>query len=179
MKATLSSLVEERAASRVLLVCAELVNGLLNVDLSGFQLCAGEVCTVGRIGEVLCLEAKARVLAEGGAVLTLVTVCPVVAIELYAGFGGPTFHGAAGRGLYHRGSQSQFTGFVLVQNIAVVIAGAVLYLFVIGGNIATYGLWCAEVKGSALYLADFTCGYAVLVNWNVEVCIDGQDGVQL
>ena len=47
MKATLSSLVEERAASCVLLVCAELVNGLLNVNLSGFQLCAGEVCTVG------------------------------------------------------------------------------------------------------------------------------------
>lgn len=163
----------------VLFIGAEFINGLLHINFTGLQLGAWEVCTVGRVGEVLGLKAQARVLAKSGAMLTLVTVCPIVAIELNTGFCGPALHGAAGGGFYHRGCQCEFAGFVLVQNIAVVIAGAVLYLLVIGGNIATYGLGSAEVKGSALYLANLAGGYAVLINGHVEVCIDGQDGVQL
>ena len=84
-----------------LLVGTELVDGLLHINFAGLQLSAGEVCTVGGVGEVLCLEAQARVLAEGGAMLALVTVSPVVAIELHTGFCGPALHGTACRGFYH------------------------------------------------------------------------------
>ena len=50
----------ERAALGVyfLLVCTELVYGLLDINFTWLELCAGEVSTVGRVGEVLCLKAK-------------------------------------------------------------------------------------------------------------------------
>ena len=57
---------------------AKLVDGFLRVNLSGLKHHGREVGTIRTIGEVLCLEAKCRVLAEGSAMLTLVAISPVV-----------------------------------------------------------------------------------------------------
>ena len=54
------------------------VDSLLRVNLSRLKHHGREVGTVRTIGEVLCLEAECRVLAEGSAMLTLVAISPIV-----------------------------------------------------------------------------------------------------
>lgn len=56
----------------------KLVDGFLCVDLSGFEYYRREVSAVGAIGEVLCLKAECRVLAECCAMLSLITISPII-----------------------------------------------------------------------------------------------------
>ena len=153
-------------------VSAELVHRLLCVNLARLEDDAGEVGTVGAVGEVLCLETECTVLAEGGSVGALESVQPVAAVELHAGLSGVHLHHTSAHRLGALHCEAQFARFALVEHVAVVVAGAVDYLLV-GGvmNAFTHGVGCTEVKWSALHLEDFSSGDACLVDRDKEVGI--------
>ena len=132
---------------------------------------------VWSIWEMLCLKAYSRASWECRSVLSLVAVSPVVSVKLYSRLCCVNLHGSATYRLCNLGGKAQLSFLFLVQNIAMVVACAILYLLVIGINILTYGLWCAEVKRSTLYEADFACRDAGLVNWQLVVCIDFADKI--
>ena len=73
---------------------SEFINCFLLILFAGAQNHRGEVGAVGRIGEVLCLEADATSSWEGGSMLPFVAVGPIVGVELYARFGGINLHRA-------------------------------------------------------------------------------------
>ena len=72
------------AVGNALLLYAKLVDGLLGVFLTRVEHYRWEVGMVGTVGEVLALQADGASTREGGSVLSLVAVGPVVRIELYA-----------------------------------------------------------------------------------------------
>ena len=83
-----------------LIYYAKLVNSLLLVNFSRFKDAAGEICVVGAVGEVLCLEAEGAVLAVNCPVCAYKTAVPVAAIELNARFCCPHLQATSAVGLY-------------------------------------------------------------------------------
>ena len=61
---------------------------------------------------------------------------------------------------------------MLVEYEAVVIAGTILDLFVVGINILTYSLLGAEIEWSSGHLQNLTSRNGCLVNGKIEIGID-------
>ena len=122
----------------MLFLYAELVNGLLCVLFTRLENNRREVRAVRRVGEVLSLEADGTAARECGSVLAFVAVGPVVCIYLYSGFCGVNLHCASAHRFCYAGCIAQFSLLFLVENEAVVVAGTVLYLLVVGIDVAAY-----------------------------------------
>ena len=161
----------------VLFLYAEFVYGLLFVLLVGLEHYRREIWTVGRVGEMLSLEADGRAARECGSVLTFVAVGPVVCVDLYTGFGGIDIHRAATVWLYDARGKRKFTLFALVQHEAMVVSGTILDLLVVGINVAANGLGGTEVERCALYFENLARGDRSLVDGQIEVSIDFADEV--
>lgn len=127
---------------------------------------------VGGVGEVLGLEAESAATWEGGTVLAAVAVGPVVGVELHGGLGGVNLHSAAADGLGDAGGKCEFAYFFLVDDVAVVVAGTVANLLVIGVPAFAYFVRSAEVEGSAFYTENLTRGDVGLVGGHIEVSVD-------
>ena len=65
----------------------KLINCLLCVLLTWLKNHRREIRMIWRIGEMLCLKADSASAWEGGTVLSLVTVSPVVCVDLNARLG--------------------------------------------------------------------------------------------
>ena len=90
---------------------------------------------VGAVGEVLALEANGTAAWEGGPMLSLVPVGPVVGIDLHTRLCGIDFHHASAHGIRESCGEGEFHLLFLVQHEAMVVACADAYLFVISINI--------------------------------------------
>ncbi len=121
---------------------------------------------------MLALETDGGTARECGSVLSFVAVCPVVSIDLNAGFGCVNLHGAPAIGFCHLGCEAQLALFLLVKHEAMVVAGTVLYLYVVGIDVPAHGFGCAEVKGCAFHEAYFACGDGRFVDRNIIVGVD-------
>ena len=104
--------------------------------------------------------------------LSLVACSPVVGIELHAGFRRVDLHRASADGIGQLGGKAHFALLALVQHVAVVVSGSVLDLFVVGIDVLSNGLRCAEVERRALNEADFARWDACLVDGDVEIGVD-------
>ena len=123
------------------------------------------------LGAGFTVKAEGGVLAEGGSVAAGESVGPVVGVELYAWLGGVDLHGAAVLGLDDACGKAQFASLILFEHEAVVVAGAILDLLIVGIDVAAYGLGGGEVEGSALHLEHLAGGNGCLVDGQVEVGI--------
>ena len=79
--------------------CSEFVNGFLLILFARVEHHRGEVGAIGRIWEVLCFKADTTSSWEGGTVLSFISICPVVSVELHTRFGGVNLHCATRIGL--------------------------------------------------------------------------------
>ena len=104
--------------------------------------------------------------------LAFVAVGPVVAVDLHTRLGRIDFERAATDGLGQLGGIAQLALFPLVQHEAVVVAGAVLNLLVVGINVLTDGLGRAEVERRTGYLQNLAGRNGCLVGGTEEVGID-------
>lgn len=120
---------------------------------------------VWRVGEVLTFQADCGATRIGGSMGSLDACKEVASIELQSGLCGIHFHGTAADRLYESGCKTHLAFLVLVEDIVVVKAAAILDLFVVGIDVLTEGLRFAEIKWCAFYEADLTCGNRCLVNW--------------
>lgn len=103
----------------------KLINCLLCVLLTWLKNHRREIRMIWRIGEMLCLKADSASAWEGGTVLSLVTVSPVVCVDLNARLGCEYLHGASANGFCYLGSEAQFALFFLVQHEAMVVTCSV------------------------------------------------------
>ena len=124
---------------------------------------------------MLRLETNGAAAREGGAMLSFVTICPVVCVQLYAWFRCIHFHGAAALWISQPGSEGKFAFFFLVQHEAVIVSGTIFNLRVVCFNVLTDGLWLAEVKWGSLHKSDFTGWNGCVVDRNIVICIDFTD----
>lgn len=63
---------------------------------------------------------------------------------------------------------------MLVEHVAVIEAGAVLDLFVVGIDVAADGFRRSEIKGGVLHKSYLTSGNGRRINGEIEVCIELQ-----
>ena len=152
----------------------ELIDACLRIDLPRFQQYAGEVSAVGAVGEVLALEADGASLGDGRAVNALEAVVPIAGIDLHAGFGGEDLHAAACDGIDALGGKGEFVGLALVEHPAMVVAGAVLGLHVVGIDALAHLVLLAEVERSALDGIDRAEGDGGVIDGDVMVSVHGQ-----
>ena len=104
--------------------------------------------------------------------LSLVSCCPVVGINLHARLGGVNLHCTSAHGVGQLGGKTQFAFLALVQHKAVVVSCSVLDLLVVSIDVLSDGFRGAEVEWSVFHEADFACGNARLVDGDVEIGID-------
>lgn len=133
-----------------LLFYSKLIHCLLCVLLTGIKNYRWEVRMVRRIGEVLCLKADSTATWECSTVLSLITISPVVAVNLNTRFSCVNLHCTSTYRLLDTCCKAEFALFLLVEHEAMVIACTVLDLFMVGINILTYSLRCAEVEWCTL-----------------------------
>ena len=107
------------------------------------------------------------------------SIQPVAAIELYARFGGVHFHHASTDGLGAFYSETQFTWFVLVEDITMIVPRTIYYLLVAGVvDTLAYGVGSTEIKWRSLHLEYFSCRDTCFVDGNKEICINLKLAVQ-
>ena len=151
---------------------AEPIDGLLLVFLIRAQHDRWEIGVVGRVGEVLCLKTDGAPSREGCTVLSLVAVSPVVCIDLHSRFRRIYFHCSPAVRFNDACGKREFALFLLVQHKAVVVAGSVLDLFVVGINVLSDRFRLSEVERSAFHETDFTRRDGGLVYGEVIVGVD-------
>ena len=127
---------------------------------------------VRTVGEVLALEADAAAAWEGCAARTWQPVAPVVGVHLHAWLGGIDFHRSSADGIAEACCEGELHLLLLVQHEAVVVAGPVPDLFVVGVDVLSYRLRCAEVEGCPGHLQDLARRDARLVDRDEEVGIN-------
>ena len=145
------------------------IDGLLLVALTGFQYHTGEVRTVGRIGEVLSLEADCRTERECATVGTLIASSIVGSVELHTWFCGKDFHRTSAVRIRYLGSKTQFSLFMLVQHVAVIEALTELDLFVVCVNVLAERFRGAEIKRCTFHLQNLASRNGGSVGRQIEV----------
>ena len=130
----------------------------MSVHLAGIEHYRGEVCLVGAVGDVLCLEADGAALGEGSTMSTLEAAVPVGGVHLYARLGGVALDDASAVRLYALGCKAQLAWLALVEHPAVVITYAELGLLVVSVDAVAHHVRLAEVHRSALYMVDAAVG---------------------
>ena len=134
---------------RCLFCDAESVDSFLCIYLAWVEDHRREVGSVWRIREVLSFEAYRTAFRECSPVLSFISVSPVVCVHLHAGFCCPAFESSAAVRFSDACCKAEFSSLFLVQDKAVVVAVAVLQLFVVGIDVLPYCLWSAEVEWCA------------------------------
>ena len=129
------------------------------------------------VGEVLAFQADSGAAWISCSVSTLNAGKEVAGIELHSRLCGIHFHRAAAHWFNESGSKAHLSFLVLVEDIVMVKAAAVLDLLVIGIDVLTKGLGFAEVKWCAFYETDLACRNRSLVNRQIVICIDLTDDV--
>ena len=151
---------------------SEAVNGLLLVPVMRAKHYAGEIRTVGSVGEVLALEANSRASSESCTAATFISVCPVVRIYLYTWLCGVHLHSASAVRLLNACGKTQLAFLTLVEHEAMVVAGTVLNLLVVSVNILSDRFRGAEVEWSSSHFPNLSRRNACLVDGEIEVGID-------
>lgn len=133
--------------NKVLFLYPKLINSFLCVGVAWFQAATWEVWMVRCVRELLCLEANSAAAWECGAMLTRDTSQEVACIHLQAWFGGVNLHCAATDRILDLCCETQLAFLFLIENEVVVVALSVLYLFVVGIDVLTYGFGVRKSKG--------------------------------
>ena len=116
------------------------------VLLSGIQDYRGEIRTVGRVGEVLGLEADSAATGECSTLNTLVACGEVCGVELHAGFCGVALQRAAALRIGDACSKAQLAFFFLVQHVVVVETMTKLNLLIVCVDVLTESFRGSEVE---------------------------------
>ena len=106
--------------------------------------------------------------------LTFVACCPVVGIDLHARLCGIHIKRATALGVSQTCGKRQLAFFLLVQNEAMVVAGTVLDLLIVGINVLANSLFRAEVERSACHFQNLSSRDGSLVDGDKEISIDQQ-----
>ena len=104
--------------------------------------------------------------------LTCDATAEVVGIELDARLCGIHLHCAAADRIFQHSSERQLLFLFLVQHVAMIIAGAILELLVVGVNVLTNSLGSAEIERGVFHKTDFARRNTRVVDGQVVIGID-------
>ena len=148
------------------------------VDGFAFQMLAGaehrgrEALAVHGVREELSLQGDSVAVAEDLAAVTLPGGQEVAGVDLHSGQIREDPHADAGAG---RGEDS---GVQAGQDVAVVVAAAIVKLDIVRLNIPADGLFRPEIEGRSFHRKKLSCGQAVRIVLAETVRIDSQKMIQ-